>query len=48
MSSFEQVQYVHVNSLAEKDSKGRIVTVQETQLTGLIAHALVKLVDSSY
>ena len=32
---------VHVNNLAEKDSKGRIVTVQETRLTGLIAHALV-------
>ena len=32
---------VHVNNLAEKDSKGNIVTVQETRLTGLIAHALV-------
>ena len=32
---------VHVNNLAENDSKGNIVTVQETRLTGLIAHALV-------
>lgn len=32
---------VHVNNLAEKDSKGNIVSVQETRLTGLIAHALV-------
>jgi len=32
---------VHLNNLAEKDSKGNITTVQETRLTGLIAHVLV-------
>jgi len=32
---------VHLNNLAEKDSKGNIVTVQETRLTGLFAHLLV-------
>jgi len=32
---------VHLNNLAERDSKGNIVSVQETRLTGLISHALV-------
>jgi len=32
---------VHLNNLAEKDSKGNITSVHETRLTGLIAHALV-------
>jgi len=32
---------VHLNNLAEKDSKGNITSVQETRLTGLFAHALV-------
>jgi len=32
---------VHLNNLAERDSKGNIVTVQETRLTGLFSHMLV-------
>jgi len=32
---------VHLNNLAERDSKGNVVTVQETRLTGLFSHALV-------
>ena len=32
---------VHLNNLAEKDAKGNIVSVQETRLTNLGAHALV-------
>lgn len=34
---------IHFNSLAERDSKNKVIDVQETRLTGLFAHLLVGL-----
>jgi hypothetical protein len=35
---------IHVGALAEKDKEGKVISIQETRLTGLFAHMLLGLV----
>jgi hypothetical protein len=35
---------IHVGALAEKDKDGKVISIQETRLTGLFAHMLLGLV----